>query len=52
MAKPCVMRWTHLKQQLQPAVIILAAVKDNKVGIVGGVTADLVDKLNARESLA
>lgn len=39
----------HLKTSLGSAVIVLATVKDNKVGIVGGVTADLVDKLNARE---
>lgn len=39
----------HLKQQLGSAVIVLAMVKDNKVGIVGGVTADLVEKLNAKE---
>jgi len=39
----------HLKQQLGSAVIVLATVKDNKVGIVGGVTPDLVNQLNARE---
>ncbi len=39
----------HLKQQLGSAVIVLATVKDNKVGIVGGVTADLVNQLNAKE---
>lgn len=39
----------HLKQELGTAVIVLATVKDNKVGIVGGVTANLVDKLNAKE---
>lgn len=39
----------HLKQQLGSAVIVLAISKDNKVGIVGGVTADLVDKLSARD---
>lgn len=39
----------HLKQQLGSAVIVLALVKDNKIGIVGGVTADLVDKLNAKD---
>jgi len=39
----------HLKHQLGSAVIVLATVKENKVGIVGGVTADLTDKLNARE---
>lgn len=39
----------HLKQQLGSAVIILATVKDKKVGVVGGVTTDLVDQLNAKE---
>ncbi|WP_114834531.1 alanine--tRNA ligase [Aquicella lusitana] len=39
----------HLKQTLGSAVIVLATVKENKVGIVGGVTADLVDRLNAKE---
>lgn len=39
----------HLKQQLGSAVIVLATVKENKVGVIGGVTADLVDKLNAKE---
>ncbi len=42
----------HLKQQLGSAVIVLAISKDNKVGIVGGVTADLVDKLSARDLVA
>lgn len=42
----------HLKQQLQPAVIVLATVKENKIGIVGGVTADLVDKINAKEMVS
>src|SRR5579883_723708 len=39
----------HLKQQLGSAVVILATVKDSKVGVVGGVTADLVDRLSAKE---
>jgi alanyl-tRNA synthetase len=39
----------HLKQQLGSAVIVLATVKENKIGIVGGVTADLVDRINAKE---
>ncbi|MHB1220961.1 MAG: DHHA1 domain-containing protein, partial [Gammaproteobacteria bacterium] len=39
----------HLKEQLGSGVIVLATVKDNKVGLVGGVTADLVDKLNAKD---
>lgn len=39
----------HLKQQLGSAVIILATVKENKVGVVGGVTPDLVDQISAKE---
>lgn len=39
----------HLKQQLGTAVIVLAVVKENKIGIVGGVTMDLVDQFNAKE---
>lgn len=39
----------HLKQQLGSAVIVLAIVKENKVGVVGGVTADLVDKISAKD---
>ncbi len=39
----------HLKKQLHSAVIVLAIVKENKVGVVGGVTADLLDKLNAKD---
>ena len=39
----------HLKQQLGSAVIVLATVKENKIGVVGGVTPDLVDKINAKE---
>lgn len=39
----------HLKQQLKPAVIVLATVKDNKVGLVCGVTDDLVAKINAKD---
>lgn len=39
----------HLKLTLGSAVIVLASVKENKVGLVGGVTADLVDRLSARE---
>lgn len=38
-----------LKEKLGTAVIVLATVKDNKVGIVGGVTADLVDRIAARD---
>lgn len=39
----------HLKQQLGNAVIVLATVKENKVGIVGGVTNNLLDRLNAKD---
>lgn len=39
----------HLKQELKSAVIVLATAKENKVGIVGGVTPDLVDQLSAKE---
>lgn len=39
----------QLKQQLGTAIIILAIVKDQKISVVGGVTADLVAKYNARE---
>lgn len=39
----------HLKQQLGSGVIVLATVKDRKIGVVGGVTSDLVQQLNAKE---
>jgi len=39
----------HLKAELGSAIIVLAMVKDSKVSVVGGVTADLTDKLSARE---
>lgn len=39
----------HLKQQLGSSIIVLATVKENKVGIVGGVSTDLVDKISAKE---
>lgn len=39
----------HLKQQLGSAIIVLAIVKDNKIGLVGGVTPDLTDKISAKE---
>lgn len=39
----------HLKSELGNAIIVLATVKDNKVGIVGGVTPGLVDKFSAKE---
>lgn len=39
----------HLKQQLGSSIIVLATIKENKVGVVGGVSADLVDRFNAKE---
>lgn len=39
----------HLKTHLGSAAIVLATVKDNKVGLVGGITPDLLDRLNAKE---
>lgn len=39
----------HLKQQLGSAVIVLATVKENKVGVIGGVTSDLVQQISAKE---
>jgi alanyl-tRNA synthetase len=39
----------HLKQQLGTAIIILATVKDNKVGIIGGVSSNLTNDYNAKE---
>jgi alanyl-tRNA synthetase len=39
----------HLKSQLGSAIIVLAIVKADKVGVVCGVTSDLVDRFNARD---
>ena len=39
----------QLKQQLGTGIVVLAMVKDQKVSVVGGVTADLVDQFNAKE---
>jgi len=39
----------QLKQQLGTAVIILAMVKDQKIGVVCGVTENLVHQFNAKE---
>lgn len=39
----------HLKHQLGSAIIVLAMVKENKVGMVGGVTNDLVNRFNAKD---
>ena len=38
-----------LKQQLGSAVIVLATVKDNKVGLIAGVTADLTAQIKAND---
>lgn len=42
----------HLKQQLGSAIIVLANVKENKIGVVGGVTADLVDRFSAKDIIS
>ncbi len=39
----------HLKQQLGSAVIVLATVKEGKIGIIGGVTSDLTGTINAKD---
>ncbi len=39
----------HLKQQIGSGVVVLAMVKDNKVGLVGGVTSDLTNTLSAKD---
>jgi len=39
----------HLKQELKSAIIILTTTKDNKVGIVGGITSDLIEHFNAKD---
>ncbi len=39
----------HLKQHLSSGIIVLATVKENKIGLVGGVTNDLVDRISAKE---
>jgi alanyl-tRNA synthetase len=39
----------HLKTHLGSAAIVLATVKDQKVGLVGGITNDLLGKLNAKD---
>ena len=39
----------QLKDKLKSAVVLLAAVADNKISLVGGVTADLVDRVKAGE---
>lgn len=38
-----------LKQQLKSAVIVLATVKEKKIGMIGGVTEDLTDRIDAKE---
>lgn len=39
----------HLKNKLNKAVVVLATVKDNKVGVVAGITDNLVTKINAKD---
>lgn len=39
----------QLKQVLQRAIIVLAVAKNNKIGIVGGITANLTDQFNAKD---
>lgn len=39
----------QLKSLLRTGVIVLATVKDQKIGLVGGVTNDLVEKVSAKD---
>lgn len=39
----------HLKQQLGSAVIVLVTIKGEKIGLLGGVTNDLVTKISAKD---
>lgn len=39
----------HLKGELSSAIIVLATVKDKKVGLVGGVTPNLTDRFSAKD---
>jgi alanyl-tRNA synthetase len=39
----------QLKDKLKSAVVVLAAVADDKISLVAGVTADLVDRIKAGE---
>jgi len=39
----------QLKDKLKSAVVLLAAVADDKISLVGGVTSDLVDRVKAGE---
>lgn len=41
----------HLKQQLGSAIIVLATVKNGKVGMICGVTQNLVEQYNAKDIL-
>lgn len=41
----------HLKKELKSAVIVLATVKNGKIGLVCGVTDNLTEKINAKELL-
>ena len=42
----------HLKQKLERAVIVLATVKEKKIGLVVGVTDNLTDQIKANEILS
>jgi len=39
----------HLKKEITSGIVVLATVKDGKVGLVGGVTDDLTSKVSARD---
>src|SRR3990167_129640 len=39
----------HLKTMLPSAVIVLATVKENKIGLVGSVTSNLTNQFNAKD---
>lgn len=39
----------QLKNQLSPAVVVLALVKDGKVSLVGGITSDLTSQFSAKD---
>ncbi|MBA3660356.1 MAG: alanine--tRNA ligase [Gammaproteobacteria bacterium] len=42
----------HLKEKLGSAVVVLATQKDQKIGMVGGITPDLVDRLSAKDLIS
>lgn len=41
----------QLKTQLGSSVVVLATVKDQRIGLVGGVSTDLTDKFSAKEMI-